>query len=351
MFFPGVVHQAESWLSMEGVDVVWIEQAEFLTDEMETIAPTIRKPGSELWFTWNAGLRSRAAWCWQRFRVRRQPDDIVAGPVNYDENPWWSPEQERERVDFEDAEPGRYQHVYLGAPDDGDADLQVLPYDLLRQCVQAWDRRPRDPGPVDAGLDMAEGGRNQCALVVRAGPCVLHVERWPGESGSLTAAARRADRIAREHVVHRLYYDAASPMRGEFVRLKPTYGVRPVAFGGAVGGKDVLYEPGRKNEAVFRARNAQMGDALRLRARRTVRLMRGEEVDPNRCLFIDPKMPRLEAFMTELSQPLRRQSPTTGKWEIDKRASILGDNLDSPDRYDAMALAFARDTEHGLKAR
>ena len=36
-------------------------------------------------------------------------------------------------------EPDRYPHVWLGEPDDGDADKQVLTYGVLKQCVEAWD--------------------------------------------------------------------------------------------------------------------------------------------------------------------------------------------------------------------
>ena len=348
-FFPGVSKKVESFLSMEGLDLIWIEQAEFLTTEMETIEPTIRKPGSQLWFTWNAGLRSRASWCWQRFRVSPRPADLIIGPVNYDQNPWWSPEQEDGRAWLQENEPGRYQHIYLGNPDDGNADEQVLPYALGRKCVEAWDAGlapDQHVTPIDVGLDLAEGGANQCAAVLRTGPIVQSVQRWPGESGSLTGAAQRAHRIATEGNAWRLYYDASAPMRGEFVRLQPTYGIRPINFGGAVGGPDVRYEPGRANGDVFRARNAQMGDALRLRARRTVRLLNGESVDPNTCLFIRSDIPRLDDYLTELSQPVRRTSPITGRWEIDKR-----NNAVSPDRYDATALAFCRDSDHGLRAR
>ena len=93
-----------------------------------------------------------------------------------------------------------------------------------------------------------------------------------------------------------------------------------------------------------------MADALRLRANRTVRLLGGaQDVDPLECLFIRDDIPQLETFLAELSAPIRRVNPTTGKWELDKRGG--DENAKSPDRFDAACLSFARDSDGGLRAR
>ena len=128
------------------------------------------------------------------------------------------------------------------------------------------------------------------------------------------------------------------------------YAIRPVLFGGEVSGKEVLYDGKTTNEQEFRSRNIQMAMALRLRAQRTTRLMRGEEIDPMTCLFIDPNIPRLERHLDECTKPIRRNS-TQGRavWEMDKRGG--DETAKSPDVFDALCLAFARDSETGLRAR
>jgi len=46
-------HTAESIKSLEGFDVAYVEEAQTLTARsLEMLRPTIRKPGSELWFGW-----------------------------------------------------------------------------------------------------------------------------------------------------------------------------------------------------------------------------------------------------------------------------------------------------------
>ena len=316
-FFPGFNRNPQSLMSAEGVDILWVEQAETLGDEMELIVPTIRAPGSELWFSWNPA--ERLQWCWQRFAVNPRPDDVVVW-CNWNDNPWFPDELEEERVRFQMENPDRYQHVWEGTPDDGDADTQVLTYNVLRQCVKAWDEGlapPYDDAPVtDGGLDLAFGGGDRCAIVVRRGPVIEHLDTWPGVAGYLTPAASRAHQALTENDAYRLYYDATGgdTIMGEFMRLDPDYQVLPVNFGGKVAGPGVMYEPRRTNEQVFARRNAQMAFNLRLRAHRTVRLLNGDEdVDPVSCLFIRSDIPRLEQYLSEMTQPKYRTNPTTGQ--------------------------------------
>lgn len=351
MWFPGFNRHPESLLGTEGMDVLWIEQAETIADEMEKIVPTVRAPGSELWFSWNP--MQRMQWCWRRFVANPRPGDVSVH-VNYYDNPWFPKEVDDERKAMLEEEPERYPHVWLGQPDDADSDKVVLPYTTLRRCVEAYTKGLAPPQDAvmlrDAGLDLAEGGSDKCAQVIRRGPVIEYLDVWPGVTGDLSQAALRAHEANVDHDIYRLYYDASSPIRTDMLRLNPEYSVRPENFGGKVKGPDLLYESRRPNEQVFRSRNIQMADALRLRANRTVRLLNGaDDIDPLECLFIRDDLPRLEEFLVELSAPIRRINPITGKWELDKRG---GDEAaKSPDMFDAACLAFSRDSESGLRAR
>ena len=383
MSFHGVTRNPDSFLSMEDIDIFWMEQAECLGDEMLKIEPTIRKPGSELWFVWNP--EHRTDYCWKRFVLNPQEGDVSA-LVNYMDNLWWFPicfdcnvrydwkerhdncfvcgnkvwpglwEIESSRQYYEKHEPSLYPWIWLGEPHDGDASAQVLPYGVLQQCVEAYKKglhkKVIGTNPIcDMGMDVAEGGRDKCAQVVRYGPVVDFVDAWPGVPGDLSVAATRVVENAKFYRPDRLYYDGSSPMRSEFIRLDVDYGIRPIMFGGAVGGPEVLYESRKYNKDLFRFRNIQMADALRLRANRTVRLMKGDEdVNPEDCLFINPDIENLENFLAVLTRPIRRRPPGSGKWELDKRGPN-DENVESPDEFDALCLAFARDSDFGLKAR
>lgn len=58
--FKGMSDQnAEAIKSLEGFDIVWWEEAQGASQRsLDVLRPTIRKPGSQLWFTWNPRKRS-----------------------------------------------------------------------------------------------------------------------------------------------------------------------------------------------------------------------------------------------------------------------------------------------------
>jgi phage terminase large subunit len=55
IIFQGMLnHTADSIKSLEGFDVAWVEEAQSLSQRsLDLLRPTIRKPGSEIWFSWN----------------------------------------------------------------------------------------------------------------------------------------------------------------------------------------------------------------------------------------------------------------------------------------------------------
>ena len=336
---------------LEEVDICWVEEAHMMSARSwEILRPTIRKDGAEVWFTYNPKDRTAPV---HRLTLRDNPR-VWHRHVIWSDNPWFPERSNRDRLDDLEDNPARYAHIWLGEPDDGDADTKILSYDVVRKCVEAHRQGlcpPYKDAPfVHGGLDLAFGGIDKCALVLRRGPEIFHVDLWPGVSGDALPAVLRAHETMTEHGGRRLYFDATGgdTIRALFFRdAGASYQVEPVNFGGAVNGADIPYEVDRTNGETFARLNAQGSYALRLRANRTVRLMKGQDVDPNRCLFIDPEIPRLEEFLAELSRPMKRVNPTTGKIEIDKR----GDEEKSPDMFDAAWLSFLWDTEGGLWAR
>lgn len=99
--------------SMEGIDRFWGEEAQtFSARSMETLIPTIRAPGSELWFSWNP--RSANDPVDQRFRGPVAPPNSIIHKVNYTDNPFFPAELEAERQFDLENKPGRYAHVWLG---------------------------------------------------------------------------------------------------------------------------------------------------------------------------------------------------------------------------------------------
>jgi phage terminase large subunit len=105
-------HTADSIKSLEGYDVAWVEEAQSLSQRsLDLLRPTIRKPGSELWFSWNPSLHTDPVDAF--LRCDNPPDSSVVR-VNYSDNPWL-PDVLRAELEYDrKRDPDKYAHVWLG---------------------------------------------------------------------------------------------------------------------------------------------------------------------------------------------------------------------------------------------
>lgn len=106
-------HTAESIKSLEGFDRAWFEEAQNASEKSLTmIRPTIRKPGSELWFGWNPDEDTDPIDA--LLRGPHLPPDAVVVRANYMDNPWL-PDVLREEMEYDRRrDPDKYAHVWLG---------------------------------------------------------------------------------------------------------------------------------------------------------------------------------------------------------------------------------------------
>ena len=350
IFFAGLSSATQEQIrGMESVDIVWVEEAQRMTiASREILYPTIRKPGSQLWFTFNPRYRSDPVWMDFCSGSARETNAYVK-KINFMDNRWLSPESDEERRNCLEDEPDRYPHIWLGEPDDEGEAWKVLPYGLLQECVDAWPKRT-EVGRAYVGLDVADsdGGGDKNALALRKGPCLMDVVAW--HSSDQGATTRRADRWCAENDAAALYFDTQGVGAGvrEALRSMPQQAAtaRGVHFGGAVTGPEVPYVRNSSNKDHFSRHNAQLAFAVRNRALKTRRLMMGEDINPERCFFINPKIRGLEKILAIMSQPVREED-MSGRVRIDKTP----DDAPSPDEFDAALLAFAHDSRFGLRLR
>jgi phage terminase large subunit-like protein len=112
---------AQNIKSLEGFDIAWFEESQTMSPRsLELLRPTIRKRGSELWFSWNPLHEDDAID--QFLRSDNPPPNSVVIEANWRDNPWFPPELEAERrLDLERF-PRRYRHIWEGDYSlDGDA--------------------------------------------------------------------------------------------------------------------------------------------------------------------------------------------------------------------------------------
>lgn len=107
-------HTAESIKSLEGYDIAWVEEAQSLSaHSLRLLRPTIRKEGSELWFTWNPMKAEDPVD--QLLRGDNVPSDAIVVNANWSDNPWFPDELNKERLFDLNANPDTYDHVWEGA--------------------------------------------------------------------------------------------------------------------------------------------------------------------------------------------------------------------------------------------
>ena len=110
--FKGLRHNVNEIKSTEGIDICWVEEAQRVSESSwEVLIPTIRKPNSEIWVTFNPSAITDPTYI--RF-IENKPDDAVVHQVNFDRNPFFPEVLRKEmdymkRVDFD-----AYEHVWLG---------------------------------------------------------------------------------------------------------------------------------------------------------------------------------------------------------------------------------------------
>ena len=165
-------------------------------------------------------------------------------------------------------------------PADTDVESKVLPYQMVEACRQAFIKglAPAQGGHAD---DRGVGSRRGRGRQVRAG----HRHRPADQVHRRMAGASRA--ICSRLPCGRMRRVCSMACSGSTTtpaaryapsssRLGASYPVRPVNFGGAVGGPDVRYEKGGRppplNKDVFARLNIQMATAVRLRMQRTMQL-------------------------------------------------------------------------------
>lgn len=112
-FFAGIKTDPGKFKSTEGIDILWIEEGESITENSwQYVSPTIRKKGSEIWVGFNPGLQSDPTS--QRFIVNPVENARII-ETNWRDNPWMSERAIRDKDYLARVDPDSYQHVWEGA--------------------------------------------------------------------------------------------------------------------------------------------------------------------------------------------------------------------------------------------
>lgn len=110
--FEGMqAHNSDSIKSFEDFDIAWFTEARRASARsLEILRPTLRKPGSELWFDWNPEAPDDPI----EFLRDDPPESAAIVEANWRDNPWFPAELEAERAYDQRRDPDKYAHIWEG---------------------------------------------------------------------------------------------------------------------------------------------------------------------------------------------------------------------------------------------
>lgn len=164
--FRGLKHNVTQIKSLEGIDAAWVEEAHSISNEsLDILTPTIRKPGSQIIFTFNRFTELDPVYVKY---VLNPPARTYAAKLNYDiaeKYGLMTPEIKLEIEADKKNDPDLYAHKWLGEPL-AQAEKAVL---NRNSVVQAMSRKVSDEGAVEVGVDVARFGDDRTTFRKRKG--------------------------------------------------------------------------------------------------------------------------------------------------------------------------------------
>lgn len=114
MVFKGMNnYTADSIKSLEGFKRAWWEEAHTASKKsINLLRPTLRAPGSQLWWSYNPTLDTDPVDV--MFRGGNMPTGAIVVDANWRDNPWFTEELEQERQDCKRMQPEQYDHIWEG---------------------------------------------------------------------------------------------------------------------------------------------------------------------------------------------------------------------------------------------
>lgn len=111
--FKGLRSDPAEIKSMEGIQVCWVEEASNVSKaSWDLLVPTIRKPGSQIWCTFNPARKED--WVYQMFVANTPPKNAMVVPLTIEDNPEFPDVLREEMEECMARDYDAYRHIWLG---------------------------------------------------------------------------------------------------------------------------------------------------------------------------------------------------------------------------------------------
>lgn len=177
--FKGLQHQdkKQTIKSLSGFDICWIEEAQTVTkNSLDILIPTIRKSGSELWFSYNIMFPDDPVELLRRSIPEQEKLEInILAFHNLFNSKETFKDIARLKKQYDNGENQDYLHIVLGEP------LGFSEYTVFRlaEIQKAIEREIEGEGQIVVGIDIARMGGDKTIFIKRKGLKMIDYKMFP----------------------------------------------------------------------------------------------------------------------------------------------------------------------------
>lgn len=349
--FYGIARNLSEIKSTEGIDILWLEEANYLTKEQwETIEPTIRKQGSQIWLIWNPD--EYMDFVHQNFVVN-PPADCLTRQINHEENPFLSDTMRDVIADHYVRDPKAAQHIYGGEPKMG-GDKSVINLLYIMAAVDAHIKLGWEIiGKKRIGFDVADDGDDSNAMIEVHGNVITGGEEWDGLEDELLKSCTKVYNRALESgsAINWDSIGVGASAGSKFSELNAEREMaveyHPFNAGSKVDNPDGVYmklpHVTILNKDHFANIKAQKWDEVATRFRKTYEnVVQGAKHPFDECISLNSAtIPSelLDKIKRELSHP-RKDVDGNGRFKVESKPDLKKRGIPSPNVADAVIMAM-----------
>jgi len=348
--FYGLARNTEEVKGLEGIDICYIEEAQYITKDMfDLLAPTIRKEGSEIWIAFNP--HAYYDFIYQKFVVN-PPSNARVRKINYLENPYLS-KTLLDDVELYKSDPD-FNNVYLGEVKDSSAN-SIIKLEWLKASIDSFSFLQIERNNKNyLGFDVADDGADLNAYALNLGGELTALAEWHGEENEMDKSVARIVHVAKPHQAV-IVYDAIGIGAGvgSFLKLHRLKQECNQFYKFIASGK--VENPNSKYQQLGKATQVKNSEAfLNLKAQKWQQfsdklkitynaVINGYSYDSRNIISISSEIKQklLDSLFQELTSPNRElQNEKTMK--VESKKSLAKRGIPSHNLADGVIMAFSQ---------
>ncbi len=358
--FKGLARNSSAIRSAQNMKYLWVEEAQGLSKQsIQDILPTIRAPGSQLYFTANPmssgdPFSQRFITPYQKELDRDgffQDDQHLIVVMNWRDNPFHGELEAQRLWDLEHLPRAEYDHIWDGKFNDS-VDSAIIPAEHFDAAIDLHKKFGFEPrGMKVVSHDPADEGGDAKGLVYRHGSVILDVlEKTDGDvSDACNWATGYANRVQADI----FNYDADGLGAGLRGQISPAFEGKKIIvkqFKGSFAPEfpDQVYQPdnvierieAKTNREAFKNRRAQFYIRLQDRFHKSYLWReKGQYQDPDECISISSAINCMQQLRSEVCRIPLKHNPSGMIQIMTKQEMLIRHKIQSPNLADSLMMS------------